>query len=152
MTDEELEAYQQENTWDTDAAVVRPGVLPDKAKLTDEEMIPAVDSERLQEAVRDFALVRKLLIEARRPTADAASEKAWHARDAEMGHLFDDAERWEDYGDKMIIERDAALEQVRALMKAGEALQEIVLDLSYSSDYLSQLDVWDAAKEAPNAN
>lgn len=43
VPDAELEAYQQEKTWDTDADVVRLGVLPDEARLTVKEYFDAFD-------------------------------------------------------------------------------------------------------------
>lgn len=45
----------------------------------------------------------------------------------------------------LLSERDAARAQRDALVEAGKKLKEITLDLSYSSDFVDEIDAWDAA-------
>lgn len=77
--------------------------IPDEAKLT-----------HLEIGTMTFAN------DGRRQVAAAAAEKAWHARDAEVAELMKDRDdNWTSWQDTQ-EERDAALEQVRALVAAWE--------------------------------
>lgn len=100
--------------------------MPDYAKLTDHELwnnwyegsgfkkqMETFPDDKLAERDHIVEQTRKMIIENDRGASDAAAEKAWHSRDAEVADLQD---------------------QVKELVETGEAFLQGLLDKGMETD------------------